>query len=566
MKFPTQISHAAYICLLICSNTAYAADLDVTGTITAVTLFQDRAEVTRQATVDLDAGRHTIRFTAVPQTVQAESLRVRGEGSSALTILGVEQRTRFLPNEASEASRILEQKIEQTERELALLGSTNGRIATQRELLKAVSLDSTSPAGDGVVKPRSAAEMTEVLRFVADSSAKLDQSEFDTNNVIKEKQKVLGALKQEFSQHYPSRKNETVIEVALTSEAAGKAKISVDYQVYGPNWRPAYNLDLVTSDTGPKASLATYGVISQSTGEDWKDVQLTLSTARPQQGLYRPEPSPFILDIFQPFQPQAARQEKSLSAVSRAAGAMFDSLSMDEQETDLAPAPAVKAHEAVAAIIQGPVVTYRLPTKVSLASGGETGKVKISDQAITGSILNIAVPAMTSEVYREFKFVSAGTEPLLPGQISVFAEGSFVGNRQLDFTAPNQEVKLPVGLSNVILAKRRLVKKFEEDPGLVRSFRRISTEYEIELQNLSKRGESVVVLEPAPLSRNEKITVRLDTVDPEPMSADNTERVSKDAGVTEWHLALKPEEKKLLTQKATVEFKADVHVAGLENL
>ena len=60
-----------------------------------------------------------------------------------------------------------------------------------------------------------------------------------------------------------------------------------------------------------------------------------------------------------------------------------------------------------------------------------------------------------------------------------------------------------------------------------------------------------------PLSRNEKITVKL-------LSPDAKEVKPTDEGTLKWTLELKPAEKRELTVKFTVEFANDVNVAGLE--
>jgi hypothetical protein len=60
---------------------------------------------------------------------------------------------------------------------------------------------------------------------------------------------------------------------------AGKLALTLDYAVSGTRWRPAYELRFF-ADEG-RAELTSYGTLAQATGEAWADVELGLSTARP---------------------------------------------------------------------------------------------------------------------------------------------------------------------------------------------------------------------------------------------------------------------------------------------
>ena len=92
----------------------------------------------------------------------------------------------------------------------------------------------------------------------------------------------------------------------------------------------------------------------------------------------------------------------------------------------------------------------------------------------------------------------------------------------------------PVGISEEVLATRKLVKKFEEDPGIMRSYRKISSRWAIELENLSSSASQIAVLEPDVVSRNEKIKVNRSDEEPRSVAFDDEKRLYKDNGVTEW--------------------------------
>ena len=62
--------------------------------ISAVTVYPDRAQVTRTATLTLGPGTHTVRFEKLPLGLAADSVRVRAAGTADATLHGFELRTR----------------------------------------------------------------------------------------------------------------------------------------------------------------------------------------------------------------------------------------------------------------------------------------------------------------------------------------------------------------------------------------------------------------------------------------------------------------------------------------
>lgn len=558
------------------ASTAFADEVEVVGTVANVTLFQDRAEISRQAEAKIPTGKSIVRFTAVPQAIEPESLRVTGVGAETFTILSVDHRSRFVPFETSPRARELEQKIEALNREIGTLEQSKSRIAAQRALIEKVSLTADIPAappgqpGQAVTRPRTAAEMAEVLKFVSDSIAKLDQQNQVFEQTEQDKSKELQVLQQEINQLRPSRKTESAIEVAIYAPAPVTANLLLTYQVHGASWQPSYNLDVREEDQGVALKLSSYAIIRQSTGEDWKNIKLTLSTARPQVGLNRPTPNPVVLDIRPSFEAQVASgaisQMKALRKMPAAtlAGAPMDDRMEEEAAKD--KAEEMNAVEQSAEVIQGVVVSYKIPGDVTIKSDGSTEKIKVGERTLEGSIVNVAVPALTSEVYREAKFKSSEEQPLLPGTVSVFSEGSFVGNQFISYTPPNKELSLAVGTSTTVTAKRTQKKKFEDDSGVVRSVRRIAVDYSIDLENLSKHAEQLIVLEPGTISRNEKITVKTLKVEPPALLPTDEKRIAKVPGVVEWQLQLAPQAKQTLVTETSVEFPADLQVSGMEGL
>ena len=74
-----------FIMLLLLSSTIIANIIKLDSNVTDVTVFNDRAEVTRKIVATVEKGRVTLKFTAIPNSIDENSIRVEGKGNVVLT-------------------------------------------------------------------------------------------------------------------------------------------------------------------------------------------------------------------------------------------------------------------------------------------------------------------------------------------------------------------------------------------------------------------------------------------------------------------------------------------------
>lgn len=554
--------------LLLPIFSASAADIEVGGRVSAVTLYTRGAEITRSARTAIAAGQHTLIFRGIPVEVASESLRASGSGAVNVKIQGVELRTRARREDISVTTEALKKKQEALQRSIETQGQTKARLEREQAMLLKIQLDSPVPEGEQIVRPRSAQELTALLQFISQNGSRLQDEIRIVDEKLLELHKDLAVIEAELQKMAPGRTTESVVEVAVTAEAAGEVDVGITYQVNSASWSPTYNLLVGSGSGSPTFTVETYAVIQQRTGEDWEKVKLLLSTARPHLGLARPVPSARVLDIFTPIvRPQVAMRktmDKARSMASNVEEAFMDA----SAEAGLAAAPAqdLAFEEMDAEVSTGSVVSYALPTVVSIKSDGSSEKVRVRATALTGTVANLAVPAHSTQVYREAVITNSADAPLLAGLVSIFSNGSFVGRQSFPYTAAGKELKLPVGVSDDVTVTRKLAEKFEDDSGLVRSIRRIRYVYQIEAENHSAAAQRLVVLEPAPVSRNEKIKVELTRVEPKSMTVTDVARVQADSGILEWQLTVPAKQKQVISYEFTVEFESSLQITGLEGL
>lgn len=553
------------VALLALPVSSHAASREVSSVIDQVTIFRDRAEVERVTTIDLVAGQNTLIFAAIPQSVNTDSLKVTGKGSADFQLLSVRHRTRILEHDTSAQTQALSDEIKGLERATKVLSRRKERLIAQSQMLADIKLDRELPQSESVLTPRTPKDIQELLRFVSENGAEIDSELDKIENALQDSAEKISVLRARLSQFGSSKRSESIVEVKLDASGAGKAELRLAYQIAGAAWVPDYNLHRSAKSASQHFSLETFGNISQNTGEDWENVKIVLSTARPQLGIARPSLSPIYLSLL-----QHVVKSKMLEGVRASAPvALYDNLMARKEASGVSVDEPDLAGElrqnAAAAVEQGEVVVYHLNSRVSLKSDGSSERVLIAESNLDGSLLNIAVPSRMSHVFMEGRFKN-GKQPLLPGLVNVFSNGNYVGKQSMAYIAPAKDFRLSLGISNDLTIERSKTKDYEDDPGFLRSMRRLRKDYSIRTHNLSDIAQDLVILEPAPVSQNEEISVQLVSQSHPSLNVKDASRIEHTPGVLEWHLTLAPQKEEVITYGTAVEFKSDLSVSGINLL
>jgi uncharacterized protein (TIGR02231 family) len=148
---------------------------------------------------------------------------------------------------------------------------------------------------------------------------------------------------------------------------------------------------------------------------------------------------------------------------------------------------------------------------------------------------------------------------LLPGPVSVFRDGSYVGLSQIGVTPPGSELKLSFGADDKVKIDYRLVSNGQSEQGLISTARRIERQYRIVVANHHDRAIEITVLDQVPVSQDERISVELLKAGLKPTESDFDGR----KGVLAWKFLYKPGEERVIDFRYAVTAPADVPVVGL---
>ena len=239
--------------------------------------------------------------------------------------------------------------------------------------------------------------------------------------------------------------------IDLSTRGTGKRTVRVAYIVEAPVWKASYRLTLGADPTAARSALQGWATIENMSGQDWKDVELTLVSGRPvafRQALYnayyvtRPEVPVEVAGRLMPGIDRGgveADQRNKGSAPAMPAPAPYRA----QQERTMSPAaapppppPVAAAAEQIEASDAATQVIFKFPRAVSVENG----------RTLSIPIIDRQVPALRMALYQgdtaarnplaAIRLTNDGESGLPPGIITLYERDragnvAYVGDARL---------------------------------------------------------------------------------------------------------------------------------------
>ena len=255
--------------------------------VTNVTLFLSGAQVTRSAQSLLPAGITELTFSGLSENIDANTIRLTGEGN--FTIISVNSRVNYLKTQKTlKDEEAITAKKKQLETLLEDIASQQGVLAIEENLLKANQKIGSPEKGATTLELKSAADFFRA-RFTELSEKKLALTR--KAEITREELNRIDDQLGEASKEDVKPTGEIMVQV-MTKEPM-QAKFRLSYLVRTASWKPEFDLRL--DDISQPLELSRRAKISQNSGEEWKDIKLTLSTGNPNESGTEPKLSPWFI-------------------------------------------------------------------------------------------------------------------------------------------------------------------------------------------------------------------------------------------------------------------------------
>lgn len=545
--------------------------MKLTSQISAVTVYADRARVTRSARVDLVAGEHTLHFSGLPAGIDARTVQVDGTGKARLRDVGYS--VTYHAEISDDQVRAAYDEQQRLEDELRRLTDHISAAKSEEAFVQAISVRLTTVTEKGQpseLDPAKWVELTEFYRRRRDSlMEEIRSTEIEVRAVNARLERI---TKQIDTLGYRRRRAERTVTVVVEAQESCEIGLALSYIVEGASWRPAYDLRV---DSAQQSLEITYsGLVSQHTGESWEDAALRLSTAAVNVSGTPPELEPWRVGEYEPTRDspgaplrakKAVRDSQSRSEVSDefAAADSEEGAMPSEPEIDVEPATVETGATAVEFVVAG---------TATIGSDDQPHRLTIMIKSLPVEFRYSCVPKLAERAYLTARATNTTGTPLLAGQSSVFLDNRFVATADLGPVAPNEEFWCSLGVDEGMKVTHTFVNRTGGEQGVFSKSRRLRYEYLLEVTNHKPNRQAVVVIDQIPLTGNEKIVVEL--LDPklkigekstsrhEQAPFDGAARID-DRGILEWRFTLDPSQSAKIPLAFAVEHPRSMHVTGL---
>lgn len=498
--------------------------------VSAVTLHPDRARVTVLEETHLQAGQGRIRLEDLPADLEPDSLHLSARGPQGLRILAVESRRLQGDTLTHPGARALFEEIQglKTQRR-----SLEDRIRAQQIRLRLI--ERMGQGGDPGLPP---GEWPRAWETVAAGAAAALEAIREAEAQQDELDQRIQRLEERLSAWQHSGRERTQAHIHYETPEAGDAMVTATYTVAGAGWEPVYEARLNTADGA--LELLQRARIWQGTGQDWNDVQLTLTTARAEAGTI-PDPMPWYLDVL------PAPGETAERTLARSE----------------APVLLSQAREADAALEQTAFTTrFRVPGTVTLPSDNRPHRYLLAHHPLQATLRARAVPALLPRAHLQAQAPFEGATSLPPGPLALFQDDALVRQDRLEMVRPGDELELDFGSDDRIAITYRRALDLRGQEGHLRPRHTLRREHRIRVENGHDFTMPVVILDRLPVSRDERIRV-----EPGPEATPPTRRgVDGRPGVVAWDLEIPPEEARTLHFDYTISWPTELPgIRGLEH-
>ncbi len=518
--------------------------------IEEVVVYPDRALIVRSGIVRLPAGVGSVLLEDLPPFLDRNSLRASGEGAGC--ILGVDLLDRFDSPRLEGERKELTQNIESLQGEIDRQEDLLSIVESQRELLFSLKdLGSSRLVDDAARGELSPAEWPVLINLFGTEMQKLTLQQRESSDERDRLVEKRDNLQRTLAQLGADGSCRTLAaRVELDADRAGSFDLKVSYVVQNCGWQPLYDIRL--DQNLAEVDLTQYAQITQSTGERWEDVKLSLSTARPAIGATAPELLPWYIDY----------RELQRPGSDRLLGFLAEESTLYEKESTT---PST-LHKGEKKQLNRPManeithltsMVFEIDRPVTLESRRPPHRVTVATHRMETTLEHYAVPKLMETVFLNGNVVNGSSTTLLPGEVSIFLEANYVGKSFFrNLVSPGESFPVSFGADEGIEVKRERVKR-EADPG----FKNVkeTCRYRIEMTNYKKAPSVLVLLDQLPVSRQDEIDVDLRQVTVE-LTGDPRD---DEKGILRWELSLDPGESKTVEFEFRVNHPKGISLAGL---
>ena len=531
--------------------------------VTKVTVYSDRARITRQAKVDVPTEAKVFAFRSLPGWVDDGSVQVSVSGGR---IVDVRVDRRFLAKATDASWQKIEAEHNGLTNQLAALTDEVAILDAQKQQIEAIKAFSLAKiTQDTVIGNVTVKSYSDVLGFIGTSLRTTAKARRDVKLQLDELKPQQEASQRRLDDAKGLMKlEETTVLVTLQAGSPTPAVVELTYMLPGVTWEPMHEVRASTTDT-KNVEVISFAAVTQTSGEDWGGAEVSFSTQSTTQTVNIPELDALTLGDTE----TATRTRTSqVSSFTRAQSAFKGQNMLWNKVRQTADERSRENFEQVyqsniefLSVVQGRTVSifeslakrgttahFKAQPAQSIRGDGHPVRLLIGRTVLASTQKIVAAPEQSLSAARTLAMTNATGQALLPGKVALYQDGTFLGLTDVDFIATGERFSVFLSVAEHLKISRQLDRK---QSSLIRRTRnQMQVMFIVTVENLDATETSFTLADRIPVSENREIQIDRVTIAPA-VRADSQ-------GLVHWDLTLKPGEKRELRIGYRVEYPAEL--------
>lgn len=533
--------------------------------IDGVTVYLSGAQINRSGKIKLIKGINRIQFENVSPYLNERTIQVKGTGE--YIILDVKKSSKYpepvkvvkvdgIPKKISDRILRVEDSIQQINYEITDLNAKISFLNIEKDFLlkNNVFTNDSLPIVD-----KSLAFLREKLFNIHQEQTKYSRKKDKQTKELADLNKTLTDLRNYGSNHQPVVNNNPIhyVEVTVQAKQDVYGTMNISYLVNNAGWSPMY--DIRVENTSQPVELTMKANVYQNTGEQWEDINLTLSTNDPFRNKVKPELSVWYLNYYNPntgYYRQMDKKSKAYAEEEVAESVAKDDFAYNTNTS--MPGSGTSAMTSMNYTVKQEMMAhaeYKISLPYTVESNNQAHLVAVNKQTIKGNYFHYLVPRYDNVGYIIAKLTDWEDLDLLPSKANIFYDGSYIGETRINPTA-NDTLNISLGTDPNLIVKMEKNKEKTKDK-VFSNEKEKTISYDLIVKNKGLNNLDVVIEDQVPVATDKSIKIELENK--------SGASFNEDKGMLTWDFKLKAKGIKTInyTYKVTYDKEKNLNLGAL---
>ena len=498
---------------------------------TQVTLFSNGAQITKLVNLKLEKGTNKILISGLPYDIVPESIHVSSDKS--VNVLSVTHQINYNEvQDVADKTKKLQEKLEKVEVELAEKNG-NYEVSLQEIEMLLMGRDLSSSKEQFKVE-----EYRQAVDFFSQKMKEIKSEQIKLQSEIRKLDEERNRLYQEIGNASTTGQPVSEVFIELYSELS-EAEIVLEYYTRLAGWNVKY--DIRVEEVEHPANLVMKAEVYQNTGEDWSDIQLTLSSGNPTLGAVQPHLQPWHLDFIQPIQDiKSYDMEEAWNVME--VKEMAVERPMMKMSRNFEPRVETQVNHGQASI------EFQLPATVTVLTNEPPKTLEVLKHQLEAEYKYYNIRKLDKDTFLLAVIKGWQQLNLLEGPVSIFLESTYVGKTYLNPREIEEELEVSLGRDRSILVTRVKGSDFKSKTMFGGNIKETRS-FDLTVRNTKNKAIRIELIDQIPVSVNKEISIEL---------VDSSDAIlDKDTGKLTWKCLVEEGHSQVFSVKYVVTYPQD---------